>query len=405
MPLILEHGIIHLPDELLALTLEMGHHLRYDRFALSMSHVSRRFRQVALRTPLLWTRFSGDYSDDQIQAFISRSGHLNLEISSHMYGPQMLSYLLPLSSRWSSIPRIDENTESWIDSVGVSNLPRLKSSNIDSSWDIELPMHRMPMLSQIEGFGLYFTVPVPYRSQLTSVKIRFDRSRELEVGKFARAIYQLSNLRDLSLDISNPGDWDDKHPLNPMEILHPHSVPIESLQISIWGITSLKRIQPLYDCLGYLAPSSVQISLSMITSREHVNPFLCNSRNQLFPYGTTIRLRIEQACDICLILAQLLWRCSVVRSVHLEVPTALFRIDAWPSSVWLKTSSISLRHLRLQNCEELREEDVEGLAKYLLSCHEEIGVQSLQIVACKKIHMEPFLNLDEEIAKKITWSF
>ncbi|TDL14439.1 hypothetical protein BD410DRAFT_642568 [Rickenella mellea] len=56
-PLVLADGIERIPDEILANIFEAGHQTsEHSEFALRVSHVSRRFRQVSLRTPSLWTR-------------------------------------------------------------------------------------------------------------------------------------------------------------------------------------------------------------------------------------------------------------------------------------------------------------------------------------------------------------
>ncbi|TDL26948.1 hypothetical protein BD410DRAFT_476926 [Rickenella mellea] len=80
-PLLLEHGIKAMPNELLAKVFEIGHYaMEGCEFSLRVSHVSHRFRQIAIRTPLLWSRISGLYPASQIKVFLSRAGQLGLRI-------------------------------------------------------------------------------------------------------------------------------------------------------------------------------------------------------------------------------------------------------------------------------------------------------------------------------------
>ncbi|TDL13571.1 hypothetical protein BD410DRAFT_399393 [Rickenella mellea] len=82
-PLVLEDGIKRLPDDVLAIIFEMGCHFNEDdlyQFAVCVSHVSHRFRGVALATPLLWTTIQDSYGENEIREFISRSGQLDLHI-------------------------------------------------------------------------------------------------------------------------------------------------------------------------------------------------------------------------------------------------------------------------------------------------------------------------------------
>ncbi|TDL21290.1 hypothetical protein BD410DRAFT_312282 [Rickenella mellea] len=80
--LVMENGVKTMPDEIISLIFEAGHYLTNGcKFSTLVSHVSRRFHQVALRTPLLWSRLSGWYTDIQVQTFLRRSGQVDLEVS------------------------------------------------------------------------------------------------------------------------------------------------------------------------------------------------------------------------------------------------------------------------------------------------------------------------------------
>ncbi|TDL26219.1 hypothetical protein BD410DRAFT_800790 [Rickenella mellea] len=72
-------GLKELPDEILAGIFQAGHDMDgfgHNRFAVSVSQVSRRFRDVALHTPRLWTRFRLGDHPLQISAYVSRSSNV-----------------------------------------------------------------------------------------------------------------------------------------------------------------------------------------------------------------------------------------------------------------------------------------------------------------------------------------
>ncbi|TDL21233.1 hypothetical protein BD410DRAFT_309375 [Rickenella mellea] len=80
-PAVLENGIRNLPHEILSYIFELCHHSTVGcDFALRISQVSRRFRQIALQTSMIWTRIAGNYHESRFRTFITRSGIRELEI-------------------------------------------------------------------------------------------------------------------------------------------------------------------------------------------------------------------------------------------------------------------------------------------------------------------------------------
>ncbi|TDL15721.1 hypothetical protein BD410DRAFT_86793 [Rickenella mellea] len=163
-PLVLEHGIKTMPDEVLAHVFEAGHQIsEHSQFALRVSHVSRRFRQVSFQTPLLWTRLSSRHPNNQIQAFTPRPGLLDLEVtlfhgSINTKGElrSRLQLMALHSHRWSRLSLCAGQGQIGLeimDEVGLTSLPRLRYlyQNYNArrlKWD-------MPLLSQFYGFCMF----------------------------------------------------------------------------------------------------------------------------------------------------------------------------------------------------------------------------------------------------------
>lgn len=80
-----------LPDELLSMILETAYcsyrgEPRASDFAITISHISQRFRTVALNTPLLWSTLSNSQSIPEINTFIRRSKAVDMSILIHEGG-------------------------------------------------------------------------------------------------------------------------------------------------------------------------------------------------------------------------------------------------------------------------------------------------------------------------------
>ncbi|TDL23549.1 hypothetical protein BD410DRAFT_802772 [Rickenella mellea] len=398
-PLILEDGIRRLPDELLARIFEIGH-LSTGKCDASLraSHVSSRFRQIALQTPLLWTRINARYTKEQMQTFLSRAGNLGLDVICRFCprkGNPFLDVVGSLSSRWASLTIMDFSQASMISGAGLTAFPNLKyisqyyAGPKLSEWD-------MPSLSHHVGRSV--SISNQQLSQLTSLEVHFVEDY-LDVPSLARAFYQAKNLQDLSLRFINCKP-EYTPSLKAEEIPPPHSFSVNSLKITISGDGSVVHdfIQPMNSALAHLSPLEVDISLES-------TPITClyDARGEIFPHGSTIKLRIARSCDLLDILARLVRRCDIARSVHFEAPMGYFSAKTLQTCDWSDFSS--LRHLRFQNCDGLLEEYVKTIASNLFFDEAEKGIQLLEFVSCKRISEDFLLNLSDDYGERVKWSF
>ncbi len=124
----LTKGLTSLPDDLLPLIFEFATPPGEgsSRQAVWLSHVSRRFRSIALETRCLWTTFDGNATAEELDAFITRSGnHRDLDIVIHgtMSNGKLHDFLdvcLPMASHWSTLTVASSNdldTLSTVDAV------------------------------------------------------------------------------------------------------------------------------------------------------------------------------------------------------------------------------------------------------------------------------------------------
>ncbi|TDL27992.1 hypothetical protein BD410DRAFT_338570 [Rickenella mellea] len=177
--LVLEHGIKNMPDEILAHVFEAGHQMsEYSEFALRVSHVSHRFRQVSLQTHLLWTRLSSEHPDHQTETFISRSGQLNLQVTVSTGWRNSVDNLRsslrligPHSGRCSRLllRTFAHHHLEMMDEVGLTHFPRLQYISQAAPMSLQW---NMPLLSHFKGFEFPFPPDdsfrvLPFLSHLT----------------------------------------------------------------------------------------------------------------------------------------------------------------------------------------------------------------------------------------------
>ncbi|TDL21215.1 hypothetical protein BD410DRAFT_308218 [Rickenella mellea] len=401
-PLVLEDGIKRLPDDVLAIIFEITRQFSGDspgQISVCLSHVSRRFRHVALATPSLWTTIHDSYWGSQIREFISRSGCLDLDVKMHngLCTGWFLNVLQDTSHRWSSFDIIEDVTEGLMMELGITNLPRLR--HLTYTCAVELSTFSLPRLSQVDGWGWGLPAESYLLSNLTHVEFRLSEEDQ-DIVDLATTLQNMKNLQDLSflLEDCTQGTIllsDDEAYPGP-EV---HSVHIDRLAISIQG--EMKGYSALlFDALMYLRPSTFE--LSIYSPRPH--RYLFNSHGFFFPYGSTITLRVPQSFDVMWTLADILRTCDILKTVHFDKVGGPLEWHSRPLDDGDWECLRSLDHLRFTNCDKFSESEIEALATRLFQTPPEIDLQSLEITSCKMISEDFLLGLQDEVGDRLKWS-
>ncbi|TDL21165.1 hypothetical protein BD410DRAFT_789919 [Rickenella mellea] len=402
MPLILHDGIRRMPDELLAHILEMGHaSANWDEseFSLTASHVSHRLRHVALHTPVLWSRLSIAGPLDRIRAFISRSGHANLEVDllfwHHLNVSQQTAFFNvvgPVSRRWSSITHLSDPRVPAITSAGVSELPNLRHLSC-CYMDLTMPW-TMPLLTSIQGYDCRCTPQMSHVSQLTSIHLRFVEQC-MDIIVLSETFHAMRSMRDLSLKLC--GCTNQTSSSRAAALPERHSFNMDTLEIYVEGFTLDAVVGQLYSALSYLAPSMMVISLQHASEDMAL---LHDTDGLVFPYGSTIRLLIKQPLNTFRLLEELSRVYDIVRSVYLVAPEPSFSVRS-PPYLWMAGSS--LRHLRIEKARLFPEDDVKILAKAFLSPNNDDRSRSLEFVSCETLSEDFFMELQDEVGDGLKW--
>ncbi|TDL21293.1 hypothetical protein BD410DRAFT_790071 [Rickenella mellea] len=305
------------------------------------------------------------------------------------------------SGRWSHLNLIDDGADVSIRKLGLCDFPRLKSLNSD--YLIDIRHWNAPLLTQIHGYYANGAPITTFASQLTSFEL-LVQDPHLDVDGMVSALHSMPNLRHLSLELDGcEGILYDAIPegLDPPGL---HSVHIETLRISIKNSTTSYVVAELYDALSYLSASTVEITLSRLTSSNPSN-FLRDNGDDFFPYGSTIIVILdtddEDSWDDFYVLTEIVENCKIAHTIHVDNLDAAFL----PPDVHLRNwkNYANLHHLKVEYCSGFTERDLKALVSNLMTAESGSSLQSLEIIACPNISEELLLNLRDEVGSRIKW--
>ncbi|TDL20749.1 hypothetical protein BD410DRAFT_790397 [Rickenella mellea] len=399
MPGVLEEGIRRLPDELLANIFELGHLSTDDgEYALQgVSHVSRRFRSVSLQTPIVWTRLSVIYPNAEIQAFVSRSGQLDLEIDTFHLSSSKLEAVLKIlgvySHRWSHLHLFDPAVEPAMERLGLTTFPRL--NYLYHSCSVELFTWAMPLLSHIECHCWYFRPGATFAAQVTKFEISFEDMDVVDIGGLSEALQSMTNLQDLSVQLADCRSVEYETDSNSLK---PHSIQIDKLTISMNEGTLLEVAQGLYDVLSFLTATTVDISLDNVVKGPQFD-YLKTADGDFFPFGTVIVLRISRWIYMPSLFSAIGQYCNIAHTVRFDIPLGRHFTDGIHDEI-VCTPFPSIRHIEFHNCDSLYEEQVQFMVKHPLFAQ----VENFNLVSCHHVSEDFLLDLRNEIGERVKWA-
>lgn len=234
----LSYGIASLPDEVLMLIFEftVPAEERPERGQLHqsvlLSHVSRKFRNAALKTHRIWTTLDGNAYRNELETFISRSGNnsdLYILLDASLTGYIVATFLemcLPLAPRWKSISVTSNGDwqafgtvdgllwKIFYSNTGEVNervFPRLGRLSIKKIGDVRLnatgdkfePRSEIPSLHQLQCDGYTPTLSLAYCNvtSFSSTISTASASYDSDLEDLCLLLTSLRALIDLSLTI------------------------------------------------------------------------------------------------------------------------------------------------------------------------------------------------------------
>ncbi|TDL24401.1 hypothetical protein BD410DRAFT_120140 [Rickenella mellea] len=426
IPLVLQDGIQRLPDEILIHVFEAGHALTdTHKFSLNMSDISRRFRSLAIRTPLLWTRLSFGPSNHLIRLFISRSVHMDLSISIKKTGnsPKLklfLEVISSLSERWTHLRVHDLPPNSRLPPI----IPRLQRLQ----YDRKRPNHllALPMPSMVHFHGISVRPTASHRLQLTNCELHLKGI--LDVDRLCRAVYEMKNLRHLSITLdgcsSEEDEFFDPWSDDEEEDTEFHYVNLDSFSFSIKNRTSVNVVGMINESMRrWLSLHTTKLAVEYATVKHAETLLQPVGIGLMFP-SPVMSVRLPGCVDpdessdtfdlLTLVVSAIARDAPLDRSdspaftVSIESPVTSF-ISPYELSQPLSeepwTWYAGLRNLRLKNCERLYEWHVQAFAEKLTSFPEGNGLKSLEIISCRNISEDYLMDLREEMGDKLRLSW
>lgn len=201
-----KHGITSLPNDLLRLIFQHGStgNNAGCEFALSVSHVCRHFRRIALDTPLLWSTITNEHSLEGVKTYLARTKMSPLTIalnegSEMLRNPQLrnarpsvsdiLELTVPNCARWKefrfrifrAFDSLDQRALRSYENLILPDLTRLVISAGQSfrSDDDNDPMFfstwHMPALQHISFINVLPALPTAIALHLTSLSVTLQR--------------------------------------------------------------------------------------------------------------------------------------------------------------------------------------------------------------------------------------
>ncbi|TDL24393.1 hypothetical protein BD410DRAFT_119647 [Rickenella mellea] len=399
-------GLDRIPDEILACIFESGHAMEDQYFfSLTVSHVCRRFRDVALKTPYLWTRINGKIKRRLIRTFLARSAMLDLDISfpstseSTRGIEKYFDIVKPHSRRWSHITLNYPPFCLHSRIHSLPSLPRLRYLQCHCTV-ISFQLPAMPSLLHYKGN----IMTLPRSPSLVICELNFII--RVKPARLVSTLYELKNLRHLSLSFneSSAEPW--------VEDVQTYQtkLPLKSLFLSSTNMAP-SNIIPVICAILPFHPIS-KLTVAVVGNR--VNDLWMNNDDHSFPYPAsdiaieTLPLKFNPDVQVepFDILTRVL-RGTGAHTISIDSSLAHFiPRDAGFKSArdapWM--SYASLCKLRLKNCDELYEWQVKMFTDKLVSSEEGKGLQSLEILSCKNISEGFLLNLEDVLGSKLTWA-
>ncbi|TDL26220.1 hypothetical protein BD410DRAFT_784290 [Rickenella mellea] len=402
-----------MPDEILADIFQAGHDMDqhgHYRFALSVSQVSRRFRDVALNTPRLWTRLWLEDHPLQVFAFLARSSTVSaLEInaiSSHDHVTVLSSFLnllVPHSNRWLSL-RFKDNKQTRLALHSHTNiqLPNLRHIEVlyDDDFNEVAPLWMnwaMPPLETYETASFAATYFCP-ELKVTECKLVLAYEA-LDVARLAGCLTGMKQLQTLTLDCL----------LSDMDVVTVLTIPTNPLLLSLQSLTLrlscmgsnrgalFKYLESIYAHMQFRGLCQLKMTLDPMYGRladlntAGLSPYPSKIENVALEIDSKCTYGTEPFGDISHLLPGI-------------TDIGELCIDTLQSSLFESVNLVAsptARTISFKGCGWLSEDKLSQMIRIYVA---EGNVRSLNIIACKSVSQEFIRGNPMRAKMKMDWS-
>ncbi|TDL19626.1 hypothetical protein BD410DRAFT_792007 [Rickenella mellea] len=388
----------------------------------SLSHVSRRFRDIALQTPCLWNTVAAGQPLKETQTYLERSQSSPLIVISDDQSrsslPIFMAAVLPHAHRWAELyitvyPTIFLNCVPLAELCGDIQLPMLTvlqhhsfvSRPDDEEWeDLFSCGWTMPQLASYTAFNV---VPKFYNQCVGHVKhcewhwensaLSDDDEIAVDLWNLLINLKAMSNIRNLSLQFRHVSPIDDFDDFGVFELPF-----VESFTLALEGGPEVEeKMKVLFHSLKLPNVIELSLELRLECCRTNGLPFDLDMPDGPVYFSNLRQLHYEDHTPFRTVqLESMLHRCKSLVEFKLHAPRInLFRQSG--HDVW--SSHLPLETLHLTHCDVVSPRDVRCLANNLKGGPVWATFQKLEIRQCKKLSETFFLAIEDELEGKLDW--
>lgn len=204
----LGQSLSSLPNDILAMIFEAAYDSETSfeekrRVAIDLSHICRRFRDLALRMQRLWVHLSSGMGMDCLSIFLQRNGSMGLHLDFSRGSRDFTGAVMPHAARW-----VSAKVDSWFYRMTIPPLLRLKS--------IEFPVYPYAWCESLPPYASYqWTapalrtvrsqhIPYPFSSTLTTCTIELGTWTNITIPAMDLFLTQTPTLKHLTfIDTGN----------------------------------------------------------------------------------------------------------------------------------------------------------------------------------------------------------
>ncbi|TDL19589.1 hypothetical protein BD410DRAFT_791976 [Rickenella mellea] len=426
--LVLHSGIQSIPTEVLSeiFLISRADAENSNEHSISVSHVSRRFREVALQTAGLWTTLYANHPLLETMEFLKRTGSAPLHIDltcdfvldqDHPLAAHMVPFLevvVPHSSRWKvlDINFVEEDTNDFPNFGPNLQVPLLSTltHNVEASLDENTPLNCIVFPYSTPNLRLYKAVNVmpttnAARSTLTSCCLRWNGHPEIndmniDLSLLLSTLDGMPSLNDLTLAFYDV-------------FFLPSSIPASKSA----RFPSIKKFSLEYGPGRYIdalvfhlmrsfdLPSVIDFTITYSTNAGFVSPIQWEMPKGPIPVQTLQKLCIRDATQIHNLSEVSLDRCESLQHFTLDsLGVELFweGCSRTRDRVWSK--QIPLRTLTLRHCDKVKASEVEFLTQKLRHGSNWNTFERLEISCCKKLDEEFLLSIEDDMDGRLAWT-
>lgn len=409
-PLVLCDGLSVVPDDILALIFEKAFEAA-PWSTSSLAAVNRRFRNVALSLPRLWSILPEQNGKHTFDLYLARSKDVGLTVDLRnalsWYGKEMMQR----THRWESVAITHRDIQGI--NLQILSFPRIQNISVElsyaggtSGWVEEFKLEwELPALRHLTFQNATPALPPSVLANLTSLelKLEFNTTCRFRNGDFLRQLNLMDNLQVLSLTICSM-QFGEENP----SLLCDLSSLIE-LNIELSGEVKCSDLRAFLDKINMKSVHILSAKLREeffareVSSHEGLSSIISNSSHRLrFPNMDAATLIVQSKRvdgELAYVSMEYLLGHLALRTLYVSAPEILL-LD--PQI--FKDYKLSLRDVNLVGCNF----GVRKLLDLFLTHVNPDGtrlcssIKKLSVLGCPEVTMNYLLDFLPE--EKIDWS-